>query len=80
MKMDGKVTISINDFDELRDKAKQFDELKREIQNKMYMHFNDEQKEWILFVDKKKIEKILKEYNPEFEVEEDDIVEVVWQE
>ncbi|WP_053983831.1 hypothetical protein [Niameybacter massiliensis] len=78
--MDGKVTISINDFDELRDKAKQFDELKREIQNKMYMHFNDEQKEWILFVDKKKIEKILKEYNPEFEVEEDDIVEVVWQE
>ncbi|MDA3731645.1 hypothetical protein PBV87_09170 [Niameybacter massiliensis] len=78
--MDGKVTISINDFDELRDKAKQFDKLKREIQNKMYMHFNDEQEEWILFVDKKKIEKILKEYNPEFEVEEDDIVEVVWQE
>lgn len=78
--MDGKVTISINDFDKLRDKAKQFDELKQEIQNKMYMHFNDEQEEWILFVDKKKIEKILKEYNPEFEVEEDDIVEVVWQE
>lgn len=76
--MDGTVTISINDFDELRDKARQFDKLKRDIQDKMYMHFDDEQEEWILYIEQEKIAKVLKEYNPEFEVEGDDIAEVIW--
>ncbi|MBC8581654.1 hypothetical protein [Zhenhengia yiwuensis] len=76
--MDGTVTISINDFEELRDKAKQFEKLKRTIHNRMYMHFDDEQEEWILYIDQEKMEKVLKDYNPEFEVEGDDILEVIW--
>ena len=76
--MDGTVTISINDFEELRDKAKQFEKLKRAIHNRMYMHFDDEQEEWILYIDQEKMERVLKDYNPEFEVEGDDILEVIW--
>ena len=44
----------------------------------MYMHFDDEQEEWILYIDQEKMEKVLKDYNPEFEVEGDDILEVIW--
>ncbi len=78
--MEGTVTISINEFEEIRDKAKQFKKLNRDMQREMYMHYNDETDEWTLFVKKDGLSKILKEHNPEsFDVDPRDITEVVWQ-
>lgn len=78
----GTVTISIEDFDRLRDTEKQLKGLIREISScsEVSHHGKGIDKKTFLKVNTKKVEKILKEYNPEKELEREWIDHVAWNE
>lgn len=80
--IDGTVKISIEDFDRLRDTEKQLKGLIREINrcSEVSHHGKGIEKKTFLKVNTKKVEKILKEYNPDKKLEDEWIDYVAWNE
>ena len=74
----GQVTISISDFDRLRDSARRHEEFANSIKQCMQVVFDDKKEEHVLFINKDKASQILKQYNPEDELTSKDIGRVEW--
>jgi len=80
MKVEGTVQISIQDFDALREKAKCFDELRRELRLCSKVDHKEVSKdEWIqiINIDASNIGKIAVEYSDVEEVYEDDEINLI---
>ncbi|WP_026582142.1 hypothetical protein [Bacillus sp. J33] len=80
MKVEGTVQISIQDFDELREKAKWLDQLRSQLRLCTTVdHKEINEDEWIqiINVDALKIKKIAAEYSDVEEVYEDDVIQLI---
>jgi hypothetical protein len=80
MSIEGTVQISIMDFDELRNKAKSFDELKSKIRNCTNVEVNeidDDTYIQVISVNGDKMSKLAAQYSDCEEVFEDDVIKIV---
>lgn len=76
--VNGQVTISLSDFDRLRDSARKHEEFADRIKECMQVIFVDKEEQNVLFINKDKAGQILKQYNPEDELTSEDIGRVEW--
>ena len=76
--VNGQVTISLSDFDRLRDSARKYEEFADRIKECMQVIFVDKEEQNVLFINKDKTGQILKQYNPEEELTSEDIGRVEW--